>query len=89
LKTRRPFGAVALRTVAYAFAASAVVFVVVVVLSFMTTDGHGCENGCSAYERTLIRAGPIVFWLSVLLGIGALGAWFARRRFANRSVKLL
>jgi hypothetical protein len=77
-----------LRAVAYAFAAAAVVFVVIAVSSFTTTDGHGCENGCSAYERTLIYAGPIFFWLSVVLGIGALGGWIARRRFANRSAKL-
>jgi hypothetical protein len=57
------------KLVVWTLAASVAALTSVVALPLATTDGYGCENGCSGYERALLNAGPAVVWLSVLLGV--------------------
>lgn len=72
-----------LRIIAWAFAASALALLIVAVLSLATTDGYGCENDCTTYERTLIDLAPVLSLSSVLLGAAML-ALASRRLLTSR-----
>jgi hypothetical protein len=68
------------RTLALLFAAGVGLLAVVTLLAFTTTDLHGCDNGCSGYERALLE-----IWRPLALATTASGAaaallWLAGRR---------